>query len=104
MARRQIGQEQLALSSDGPRGGTPLDEIVALVDWAELDCLLSGISASAKGERGWPPLALFRALLLATWHDLSDVRLAEALAPENAGSGATYPEKFMGSGGRGTSC
>jgi transposase, IS5 family len=32
-----------------------------------------------KGEAGWPPLALFRALLLATWHDLSDVRLAEAL-------------------------
>ncbi len=32
-----------------------------------------------KGELGWPPLALFRSLLLATWHDLSDVRLAEAL-------------------------
>jgi transposase, IS5 family len=40
---------------------------------------LVGISASVKGEPGWPPLALFRALLLATWHDLSDVRLAEAL-------------------------
>jgi transposase, IS5 family len=79
MSRRQIGQERLALSSDAPRGGTSLDEIVALVDWAELDRFLSGISASAKGEPGWPPLALFRALLLATWHDLSDVRLAEAL-------------------------
>src|SRR5919199_1123528 len=79
MARRRIGQEQLALSSDEPRGGTALDEIAALVDWAELDRLLSGISASAKGEPGWPPLALFKALLLATWHDLSDVRLAEAL-------------------------
>src|SRR3954454_565351 len=41
--------------------------------------LTAGISASAKGEPGWPPLALFKALLLATWHDLSDVRLAEAL-------------------------
>ena len=61
-----------------PRGGTSLDELAALVDWAELDSLLAGISA-AKGELGWPPLALFRALLLATWHDLSDVRLAEAL-------------------------
>ncbi|MGH3102172.1 MAG: IS5 family transposase, partial [Thermoleophilia bacterium] len=28
---------------------------------------------------GWPPLAYFRGLLLATWHDLSDVKLAEAL-------------------------
>ena len=38
-----------------------------------------GISAAVKGELGSPPLALSRALLLATWHDLSDVRLAEAL-------------------------
>jgi len=44
-----------------------------------VDRLLAGISASAKGEPGWPPLALFKALLLAAWHDLSDVRLAEAL-------------------------
>ena len=36
-------------------------------------------SAAVKGELGWPPLALFRAVLLATWHDLSDIRLAEAL-------------------------
>jgi IS5 family transposase len=79
VARRQIGQEQLALSGAEPRGGSALDEVAALVDWAELDHLLAGISASAKGEPGWPPLALFRALLLATWHDLSDVRLAEAL-------------------------
>jgi transposase, IS5 family len=49
------------------------------VNWAELDALLAGISASAKGEPGWPPPALFRALLLATWHDLSDVRMADAL-------------------------
>jgi len=79
MARRQIGQERLALGGAEQHGGTALDEIAAVVDWAELDRLLSGISASAKGEPGWPPLALFRALLLATWHDLSDVRLAEAL-------------------------
>src|SRR3954449_220835 len=79
MARRQIGQEQPVLGGAEPRGGTALDEIAAVVDWAELDRLLSGLSASAKGEPGWPPLALFKALLLATRHDLSDVRLAEAL-------------------------
>jgi transposase, IS5 family len=79
MARRRIGQERLAVGGLEPRGGTSLDEVAALVDWAELDRLLAGISASPTGELGWPPLALFRALLLATWHDLSDVRLAEAL-------------------------
>ena len=79
MARPQIGQERLGLGCREPRGGTSLDEVAALVDWAEIEGLLAGISAAARGEQGWPPLALFRALLIATWHDLSDVRLAEAL-------------------------
>ena len=79
MARRRIGQERLAVGGLELRGGTSLDEMSALVDWVEIDRLLASISASAKGEPGWPPLALFRALLLAMWHDLSDVRLAEAL-------------------------
>ena len=79
MARRRIGQEQFAVGTLEPRGGRSLDELSALMDWAELDRLLAGISAAAKGEPGWPPLALFQGLLLATWHDLSDVRLAEAL-------------------------
>lgn len=79
MARRRMGQDWLALNGVASRGSTSLDAVAALVDWVELDRLLAGISASAKGEQGWPPLALFRALLLATWHDLSDVRLADAL-------------------------
>lgn len=79
MARRRIGQERLAVGNGEVGKGSSLDEVAALIDWAELDALLAGISAAAKGEPGWPPLALFRALLLATWHDLSDVRLAGAL-------------------------
>lgn len=79
MARRRIGQERMAVGVDPARGGTSLDALSCLVDWIALDRLLVCISALAKGEPGWPPLALFRALLLATWHDLSDVRLAEAL-------------------------
>ena len=79
MSRRRIGQERLGLT--GGQGGksSSLDEIAALLDWSEIDRLLAGISAARKGEPGWPPLALFRALLLAMWHDLSDVRLAESL-------------------------
>lgn len=79
MARRQIGQEALGLSGVRERGGTSFDRIAGLIDWTEVDGVLAGISASPKGEPGWPPLALFRALLLATWHDLSDVLLAAAL-------------------------
>jgi IS5 family transposase len=79
MARRRIGQERLGIIDTQARGGRSLDQIAGLIDWTELDRLLGCVSASAKGEPGWPPLALFRALLLAVWHDLSDVRLAEAL-------------------------
>ena len=50
-----------------------------LIDWAEIDRHLAPIYASAKGEQAWPPLSLFKALLLAVWYDLSDVKLAEAL-------------------------
>jgi len=78
MARRRIGQEDL-IARPEPRTASSLIEIAALLDWAEIDRPLAGITAAARGEPGWPPLALFRALLLATWHDLSDVRLAEAL-------------------------
>lgn len=78
MARRRIGQEDLIARPD-PGTASSLTKIAALLDWTEIDRHLAGISAAAKGEPGWPPLALFRALLLATWHDLSDVRLAEAL-------------------------
>lgn len=41
--------------------------------------MFKAIHASAKGEAAWPPLAMFKALLLSIWYDLSDVRHAEAL-------------------------
>lgn len=79
MARRRIGQERLAIGGLAPRGGTALDEVAALLDGTEPERLLLGISASAKGEPGRPPLARLQALPLAAWHDLADGRLAEAL-------------------------
>ena len=79
MARRQIGQDGLRLSEGPARHGSSPDAVAALRDWGGIDRALNDISAAAKGERGWPPLALFQAILLATWHDLSDIRLAEAL-------------------------
>ena len=52
MARRRIGQEQLALGRDQLRGTSPLDEVAALVHWAELDRVLVGISAPSQGCAG----------------------------------------------------
>ncbi len=77
MARRVIGQEQFSFKDS--RGGSDLVALDTAIDWARCDELMTGISASPLGEQGWPPLCLLKALLLARWYDLSDVRLAEAL-------------------------
>lgn len=77
MARRRIGQESFGFCERERRSS--LDDLAGLIDWAEIDELLLEVYASAKGEAGWPPLALFKALLLSVWYDLSDVKLAEAL-------------------------
>jgi IS5 family transposase len=76
MPRRRIGQEEL-FSTCGRRSS--LDDLLTLIDWSEIDATLVPVHASAKGEASWPPLAMFRALLLSVWYDLSDVKLAEAL-------------------------
>lgn len=79
MAQRRIGQESFGFGDDRRRAGSSLDDLAGLIDWAPVEQALAGISNAAKGEPAWPPLALFKALLLSVWHDLSDVRLAEAL-------------------------
>jgi len=79
MSRRRIGQEAFAFGSSDIARRSSLDDLRDLIDWASIERRLGSLSCSAKGEPAWPPLALFRAMLLAMWYDLSDVKLAEAL-------------------------
>lgn len=79
MGRRRIGQETFSFSAAGYRPRSSLDELSKLIDWTAIERHVSLISCAAKGEPAWPPLALFKATLLAVWYDLSDVKLAEAL-------------------------
>ncbi|MFC1458617.1 transposase [Microvirga arabica] len=72
-------QEVFAFAVDPTPHRSSLGRLSELIDWPSLDRHLAGIYSAAKREPAWPPLALFRALLLALWYDLSDVRLAEAL-------------------------
>jgi len=57
-----------------------LDRIEGLLDWDRIDRLLDGINGEKRGGRGYPPLNMLKALLLAQWHDLSDPGLEDALA------------------------
>ena len=88
MAHRSIGQERLGFAA--PSGSlSSLEALSRLIDWDRIAGILGQVHASAKGEPAWPPLAMFKALLLSVWHDLSDVRLAEAL-DDWAGKGAFF--------------
>lgn len=49
MARRRIGQEQLAIVGNQHRNDTLLDEVSQLVDWTETNQLPSGVSAAVRG-------------------------------------------------------
>jgi transposase, IS5 family len=79
MSHRNIGQEELRLALSASARRSPLNELACLIDWLALAQELDCIHSARKGEPAWPPLALFKALLIAVWYDLSDVRLAEAL-------------------------
>jgi hypothetical protein len=61
MARRRIGQEDLPARSE-PRAAASQSQLAGLIDRAAIDRHPVGLSASAKGEPGWPPLALLTAL------------------------------------------
>jgi len=57
-----------------------LDGIHKLIDWSLLAQPLSGLHNKAQGEQAWPPLMMFKVLLLQSWYALSDPKLEKQLA------------------------
>ncbi|KAF3981847.1 MAG: IS5 family transposase, partial [Methylococcales symbiont of Hymedesmia sp. n. MRB-2018] len=56
-----------------------LDDTEALLEWSEIETLLTLIYDSNTGRPSYPLLTLFRSLLLGVWYQLSDVQLAQCL-------------------------
>ena len=82
MARKRIGQMSWVDGAVERRLGRRrerLGEISGLIDWRPFEKLLSAIHASARGEASYPPLMMFKVLLLQRWYDLSDPAMEEAL-------------------------
>lgn len=81
MAWKSLQQQSLA---DALQASHPaieeFDDIHALLDWSRFEFLFKDIYSSRKGELAWPPLMMFKALLLQAWHNLSDPALEKALA------------------------
>lgn len=83
MPRRRVGQLGFmdAAVAGRPNGGADaLSEVSRLVDWTAFERLLDPIHRSARGEASYPPLVMFRVLLLQRWHGLSDPATEAALA------------------------
>src|ERR1700687_751096 len=84
MARRrkvgQLGSEDRPVTHRGNGNGDPLSQINRLVDWSGLERVLSGVHSSSRGEPAYPPLVMFKVLLLQRWHALSDPAMEAALA------------------------
>ena len=66
------------MSGYGKVGGF-LDRIEQGFDWSAFEALLSPIHGSAMGAPGYPPLTMFKILLLQQWHTLSDPAAEEAV-------------------------
>jgi transposase, IS5 family len=82
MPQRKIGQLGWidgALARRAGRRRDALAEISQLVDWSPIERLLGGIHRAAKGEAAYPPLMMFKVVLLQRWYDLSDPAMEAAL-------------------------
>jgi IS5 family transposase len=51
---------------------TELDDIQNLIDWSVIERQLSTLHNNPMGEKAWPPLVMFKILLLQAWYNLSD--------------------------------
>jgi IS5 family transposase len=82
MPQRRVGQLSWidgALSKRRQRRPDALAEIHDLVDWGPFAGLLSGIHRADKGEASYPPLMMFKVVLLQRWYGLSDPAMEAAL-------------------------
>lgn len=83
MAVKRTGQLSLVEAFLGGRrigGASPLDRLSGLVKWYRFEKLLARLRDDGPGRAAWPPLVLFKALLLQATYGLSDRELEEALA------------------------
>lgn len=81
MAIKRTGQLGFADAVVAGRRDGALDRIAGLVRWYRFDKLLKGLRDGAgPGRAAWPPLVLFKALLVGSLYGLSERELEEALA------------------------
>jgi IS5 family transposase len=67
-----------ALVRSSVKGNSFLEDVSKLVDWGAFEVLFSKIHGETLGAPGYPPISMFKLLLLQQWYSLSDPGLEEA--------------------------
>ena len=80
MAIKRTGQLGFADAVMAGSSNGTLDRLVGLVRWYRFDKLLAGLRDDGAGRAAWPPLVLFKALLVGSLYGLSERELEEALS------------------------
>jgi IS5 family transposase len=82
MSHRRMEQMSLADGLVKRRAGQnqALPRLSSVISWKPIAGLLEAVYAAERGRPSYPPLLLFRCLLLQQWYRLSDPELEEALA------------------------
>ncbi|MGC9424242.1 IS5 family transposase, partial [Vibrio sp.] len=57
-----------------------LDDFETIIDWSVIEHQLSRIHSNPMGEKAWPPIMMFKVLLLQSWYNLSDPACEKQLA------------------------
>src|SRR5918994_3309066 len=82
MAVKSTGQLSLveAFLGSGLARPSRLERLAGLVKWYRFEKLLKRLSDDGPGRPAYPPLVMFKALLLQSLYGLSDAELEEAIA------------------------
>jgi IS5 family transposase len=82
MSHRSVGQLSLADQLVKRRAGqnAVLPRLAAMIKWRPLERALATVYSASEGRPSYPPLLMFKCLLLQQWYALSDPQLEEALA------------------------
>ena len=81
MSRRCFAQSSFAdafVKAYSKAGGF-LEDLQQTIEWSAFDVLFAQINANTKGAPGYPPLTMFRIVLLQQWYNLSDPQAEEAV-------------------------
>lgn len=79
MSIKRTGQLGFSDAVVGGRGNVTLRRLEGLVRWDRFDEVLGKLRDDGPGRAAWPPLVLFKALLLGALYGLSERELEEAL-------------------------